>query len=44
MVCDVEKFSRHPHGDDLLDIVWLKLGMQVAQKPEYLKARFGVQR
>ena len=35
---------RHPHGDDLLYIVWLKLGMQVAQKSEYLKARFGVQR
>ena len=29
-VCDVEKNYRHPHGDDLFYIVWLKLGMQVA--------------
>jgi hypothetical protein len=35
---------RHPHGDALLYIVWLKLGTPVAQKSEYLKARFGVQR
>ena len=35
---------RHPHGNGVLYIVWLKLGMQVAQKSEYMKARFGVQR
>ena len=35
---------RHQRGDDLLYTVWLKIGMQVAQKSEYLKARFGLQR
>ena len=29
-----QKMYRHPHGNDLLYIIWLKLGMQVAQKSE----------